>query len=78
MIRTSLRRLAEFWCKTVHPSPMWPINGHYRCRTCLREYPVAWELDSKRTDAPQTHARLPFAPAPLPGGTIAQPAAVTR
>ena len=40
MIKTS-RRIAEFWCRMMHPSPLWPSHGHYRCRTCWREYPVA-------------------------------------
>jgi len=27
----------------MHPDPMWPVNGEYQCRVCLRKYPVAWE-----------------------------------
>jgi hypothetical protein len=26
----------------MHPDPMWPINGTYRCPKCLRVYPVRW------------------------------------
>ena len=36
------------WCQLMHPDPMWPVNGEYQCRVCLRRYPVAWEA------APQT------------------------
>jgi hypothetical protein len=24
---------------------MWPIHGHYECRTCGRQYPVPWAPD---------------------------------
>jgi len=30
------------WCTFVHDSPMWPIRGHYECRTCGRQYRVLW------------------------------------
>ena len=43
MKKTFLSYIAELWCKSVHASPMWPSHGHYRCRTCNREYPVPWE-----------------------------------
>ncbi len=43
MMNTLWRDLAEFWCKSMHPDPMWPAHGRYRCRKCLREYPVPWE-----------------------------------
>ena len=59
MIRQSMRHLAEFWCKTMHPSPMWPINGHYLCRKCLRKYPVKWELGSDRAHTRKRAMRLP-------------------
>ena len=53
MAQASTGRLAAFWCKTMHRSPLWPSHGHYRCRTCFREYPVPWELDVKRALPPQ-------------------------
>jgi hypothetical protein len=31
------------WCKAVHPAPMWPVHGFYRCRACWRLHPVPWE-----------------------------------
>ncbi len=37
-----MNTLAAFWCAVAHDSPMWPIHGHYECRVCGREYPVAW------------------------------------
>ncbi len=50
-------RIAELWCRLMHPAVMWPVRGYYRCATCLREYPVAWEhsrlsLASRSSDAP--------------------------
>jgi hypothetical protein len=35
---------ARLWCRAMHPDPMWPIHGCYRCPSCLRTYPVPWEL----------------------------------
>ncbi len=40
---------ARFWCKLMHPDPMWPIRGYYRCRRCLRQYPVPWETRPETT-----------------------------
>jgi hypothetical protein len=34
--------LSRIWCQAMHPSPMWPVNGQYRCPSCLRVYPVQW------------------------------------
>jgi hypothetical protein len=33
----------DLWCDLLHDKPMWPINGRYQCRTCLRYRPVRWE-----------------------------------
>ena len=45
-------RLANLWCKTTHPAPMWPVNGRYQCPVCLRSYPVPWETRPATTMAP--------------------------
>jgi hypothetical protein len=42
VIRDSVRSLAEGWCHFMHPDPMWPVNGRYRCPACNRTYPVPW------------------------------------
>lgn len=44
-------KVAESWCRVMHPAPMWPVNGHYRCPTCLRIYPVPWERQQPPTRA---------------------------
>ena len=33
-------RIGTVWCKLMHESLMWPVRGHYQCRTCGREYPA--------------------------------------
>ena len=43
MLNTIWATIAELWCKLMHPAPMWPVHGHYRCRSCWREYLVCWE-----------------------------------
>jgi len=42
IIQTLFRRLAEGWCHLMHPDPLWPVNGRYRCPACYRTYPVPW------------------------------------
>jgi hypothetical protein len=39
---TTLERIGALWCALLHNSPMWPIHGHYQCRTCRRRFPVPW------------------------------------
>jgi hypothetical protein len=34
---------ARAWCRLMHPDPMWPVRGLYRCPSCLRQYPVQWD-----------------------------------
>ena len=48
-----MRRLRELWCKRMHDSVMWPIDGHYECRVCGCRYEVPWISQSEnasRTD----------------------------
>lgn len=35
-----LDQVEQFWCHTMHTQVMWPVHGEYRCRVCLRSYPV--------------------------------------
>lgn len=32
--------IGTLWCTLFHDSPMWPVHGHYECRTCGRQYPA--------------------------------------
>jgi hypothetical protein len=32
--------IGTLWCRLMHDAPTWPIHGHYRCRTCQRQYLV--------------------------------------
>lgn len=36
------KTVGRLWCQLVHNAATWPIHGHYRCRTCRRQYPVPW------------------------------------
>lgn len=44
MKKTFWRRVADLWCRLMHPAPMWPVHGHYCCPACWREYAVPWEV----------------------------------
>ena len=44
MRKTFWSWLADLWCRLIHPSPMWPVHGYYRCPACQRQYPVPWEV----------------------------------
>lgn len=57
-----LNKIGETWCRVMHSEPMWPVNGKYRCRKCLREFPVAWE-EGLRKPRP---AVIPAQPVPAP------------
>ena len=72
MIRVFRHHVAEFWCKTMHSSPMWPSHGHYRCRTCGREYAVPWEFDLRKAPSQNKTARLRADAQPLIGSAIAR------
>lgn len=62
--------LTRIWCQAMHPAPMWPVKGQYRCPTCMRTYPVPWEEQRKAAQAypPGVGYRMPYeAPAnPVP------------
>jgi hypothetical protein len=42
-VQDLLSDVSKVWCQMTHPSPMWPVNGQYRCPKCLRLFPVPWE-----------------------------------
>lgn len=49
-----LKRLRETFCRIFHGRPMHPFRGEYRCRVCLRSYPVRWgSIPKARPDAPE-------------------------
>lgn len=69
-MRTLWNRLSIRWCRTFHPEPLWPVHGHYRCRACLRAYPVPWqEGDTLPPKASISRAAAPLSAnaAPLMG-----------
>jgi len=42
-----LEHFERFWCMHVHADIMWPSHGAYRCRTCLRQYPVEFARETE-------------------------------
>ena len=54
-----LEKFLAFWCRTMHDSVMWPVQGKYICSQCLRQYSVGWET--------RTTVTIPVrAPRPIP------------
>ena len=39
-MRALWNRASIGWCRTFHPKPLWPVHRQYRCRACLRAYPM--------------------------------------
>ena len=37
--------MKRWWCKKFHGEITRPVNGEYTCLTCLRRYPVPWEIN---------------------------------
>jgi len=69
-IQSAVGPLGALWCDLMHGSPMWPIHGHYECRTCGRLYAVPWAdsgLAPRTLAAPAAHrtARIPSGLLPL-------------
>ncbi len=46
----------RIWCRRMHPAPMWPINNHYVCPRCQRQWPVHWQVEHR--SAPQQVRQL--------------------
>ncbi len=40
MSRGLRSKIGTAWCSLTHESLMWPVHGHYECRTCGRRYPA--------------------------------------
>lgn len=53
-----LKSIAGIWCKQTHGRPFHPVQGMYRCRVCLRQYPVPWsEIPKPKPIAPRGAVR---------------------
>lgn len=67
-----LDKIGRAWCALMHDRITWPINGRYRCRSCWREYRVAWE-EPAYTPKARTPERQPetwLSPAPSPSAGV--------
>lgn len=51
-----MERLGRLWCRLMHESVMWPIDGHYQCTDCLRQFAVDWDERSGRVGLAQNAA----------------------
>jgi hypothetical protein len=75
--------LSGLWCYWMHPAPMWPVNGQYRCPSCQRQYPVPWENGETRwryrpTPAHSTPRKAgEFTPEMTPEHEVAQAGAMS-
>ena len=60
-MRNLLERIERFWCLAMHSEIMWPSQGGYQCRTCLRRYPVnfAGVVESETVSKQRFHAAAP-------------------
>jgi len=66
MITSFQRNAGTLWCNVMHASPMWPIHGHYECRTCGRRYPAFAEApvaDRRGESSLSSKTKLPPSPA---------------
>ena len=52
-------RFGTLWCSFLHDSPMWPIRGHYECRTCGRQHRVPWAEPERAVASLILQAPLP-------------------
>ena len=62
-----LNTIERIWCETMHDRVMWPIHGRYLCSTCLREYPVAFDFNTKTQRRGESHASHVYASASADG-----------
>ena len=74
MIKRLWSDSAELWCRIMHPDPMWPSHGRYRCPTCLREYPVPWANSARTMPGKTPGVTQCAAPSTAIKGSMAQPA----
>ena len=63
-ISRALEGPARAWCRWMHPDPMWPVGGLYRCPSCLRQYPVQWETQPAPVKAVAPAIKIPVVPRP--------------
>ena len=52
MIRQAIKlmnKIGTMWCRLMHKSVSWPVHGHYRCWTCMRQYEVPWTVELQKT-----------------------------
>lgn len=74
MFRELQSRVGNAWCALAHESALWPIHGHYSCRTCGRRYPAFEEPRVEHGAIEAASSRL----SPLPARVPESSAGLTR
>jgi hypothetical protein len=74
MFRELRSKIGTVWCNLTHESLMWPVHGHYQCRTCGRRYPVFAEAPM----AGRSTGTASLAPSQLPARVPATAAWLSR
>ncbi len=69
-VNSFVSAVGSSWCQLMHPDPMWPVNGHYQCRVCLRKYPVSWEHPESEVVHHHNHAGPSESIAPVAASTV--------
>jgi uncharacterized protein YbaR (Trm112 family) len=72
MLRQLQSKVGVVWCRFTHESLMWPVHGHYACRTCGRVYPVFPDIPVAESKETRSMA------APLLAGKLSRTAWLSR
>lgn len=74
-VSTLISKVGDVWCELMHDDITWPVDGHYHCKICLREYPVQWS----GSEAPQAQAPVSVpVSVPVPARRIHSTASFTQ
>ncbi len=68
-------RIACFWCRLMHATPMWPTHGQYECGTCGRHWacwgqPVLATQRAPLSSQPQVHGARRSIPHSIPQPSV--------
>lgn len=58
MLHRTMETARALWCEFFHDQAMWPINGRYQCRTCLRYTEVPWEGTNANSTVQKSDRKL--------------------
>ena len=67
--------IGKIWCSLAHRSVMWPVHGHYECRTCGRCYPAFAEMPLRAAGSLMLAAALALFVSPAHAAANSKPPA---